>query len=304
MLVTEKYSQFRALYKNTRMVYFQRGGSLVIQNSSFIAEDNRDSYSKFDILQHGDADVDRLTSIQCSIGYQLKMERPHQRQKIQKGGATYNVNSTSQNFYCQRCGEGFYSLERGRSEGLSVVKGSSCSACSYGASCFKGITSKTNFWGYMSSDHPPTLRFIPCPHEYCHRYPKRRTSDYNSCYGNRTGVLCGRCSKGYTEDLFTTECREEAKCSNGWFWILTIAYTGTMALYFVFKPPVIHFLYQNIFWFNDRQAPQQIGTVKHHSPGYIKVIFLFLPDSRTGTHPIFPRSDKLYILHLTSCAFL
>ena len=52
-------------------------------------------------------------------------------------------------------------------------------------------------------------------------------------------MLCGQCVEGYTEDLFTTECRDRKQCHDHLFWPVTIAYVVTMALYLVFKPPLI-----------------------------------------------------------------
>ena len=83
-------------------------------------------------------------------------------------------------------------------------------------------------------------------------------------------MLCGQCVGGYTEDLFTTECRDRNQCQDYWFWPLTIAYVVAMGLYLVFKPPIFSKLSKQIIWFRN----QNNDPAEHHS-GIIKIVFYF-----------------------------
>lgn len=132
----------------------------------------------------------------------------------------------------------------------------------------------TNFWGYEEFTDRLSLKFMPCPHNYRQQSHNDSLSNYNSCYGNRGGVLCGQCVDGYTEDLFTTKCRDIKQCHDYWFWPVAFAYVVIMALYLVFKPPVISILSKKILWFQNQNHDQ----AEHHfnGAGYIKIVFTFI----------------------------
>lgn len=86
--------------------------------------------------------------------------------------------------------------------------------------------------------------------------------------------VCGQCVDGYTEDLFTTKCRDIKQCHDYWFWPVAFAYVVIMALYLVFKPPVISILSKKILWFQNQNHDQ----AEHHfnGAGYIKIVFTFI----------------------------
>ena len=50
---------------------------------------------------------------------------------------------------------------------------------------------------------------------------------YSRCHTSRTGVLCGQCEKGLTEDLLTQECLPLEKCHHSWYLVLVII-TGVL----------------------------------------------------------------------------
>ena len=149
--------------------------------------------------------------------------------------------------------------------------------CPYGATCLDNlIKAKPNFWGYVPTKRPPTLTFVPCPLEYCHPLNSPGILDYNGCYGHRTGELCGTCARGYSEDLFTTQCREESKCHDNWFWFITAAYTIVFALFLIVKPPILSFLWRQTFWFKRPSEADTQTLETHFNPGYLKILFYFL----------------------------
>ena len=128
------------------------------------------------------------------------------------------INITVLRYSCTLCAPGFYSLQKGVSHGVLVGPSFECLSCPFGANCVRtNIAAKTNFWGHQVSKKPPSLKFFACPEHYC-QSPPSYSAQYNSCYGNRTGVLCGECSPEYSETLFSTECRKITECNNFWMW--------------------------------------------------------------------------------------
>ena len=181
---------------------------------------------------------------------------------------------------CSLCPPGYYSLQKGVSHGLNARTSVQCLPCPFGAICIeKNLAAKPNFWGYPNSDHPPSLSFYACPERYCRR-PTSNSDKYNSCYGNRSRFLCGKCAPEYCETLFSTECRKRSECNNYMLWIKTILYTTGIAFYLLIKPPVLtFFLGRQIVWFRKRESHsvvQELGPVNSHSDsGYLKITFYF-----------------------------
>ena len=95
------------------------------------------------------------------------------------------------------------------------------------------------------------------------------------------GVLCGQCAEGFSEDLYSTSCREREKCHDHWFWIASLIYVIMLSLYLVFKPPIFPWLYRQCLWFrkksnsSQRQAAPYEGNDEEHDAGYFKTIFYF-----------------------------
>ena len=101
---------------------------------------------------------------------------------------------------------------------------------------------------YPHSSNPPKLSFTICPFGYC-KSPPTNSTEYNACQGKRTGVMCGLCSQGYTEALWSTYCTPVKDCNDHWLWILFLALVFSMAIVLVFKPPFVTYCLKQIFWF-------------------------------------------------------
>ena len=149
---------------------------------------------------------------------------------------------------CRKCDYNFYSLQRGTARGLNVVNGFQCLPCPRGADCVLGIKSKTNYWGYYVHLNPPKLAFTICPFGYCKSTPSNST-EYNACQGERTGVMCGVCTQGYTEVLWSTYCTPVKHCNHHLFWILFLVLVFLMAVILVFKPPFVSYCLKQTLWF-------------------------------------------------------
>ena len=267
-------------------------GPVTIENSPFTDNVDREFYNpQFEVTKCSSIIIDNSSTLQCRYGRQMKQEKIVTGFELVKDGddtrawegdETCWTNVSYIKFFCDECPDGFYTLQRGSTNGLNINKGTECLKCPYGATCENGnIIAKQNFWGFNISTRPPSLQFISCPLEYC-RTPTHSSRDtYNVCHGNRSGVLCGQCSDGYSEVLYSTSCRKIEKCNDHWFWVASFIYVMFFALYIVFKPPIFSLLYQQSFWFTKKaenvrqQSLEDEDNSEKHDAGYLKIVFYF-----------------------------
>ena len=268
-------------------VHSESAGPVRISNSSFTANMSRKFNPIFTITRTSSLKVDALTTFRCPSGKNMKMDETNKTEGFQ---FTQGNNLTECSIkvkyitvFCDKCSNDFYSLERGMTAGLNIVKSTMCRKCPFGASCENGnIKSKDNFWGLPIPENPSTIQFFPCPIDYCISPSDSIRHPYNACYGKRSGILCGQCCKGYSEALHSTSCRKNEKCHNHWFWVATIIYVVAFAAYFVFKPPIFSVLYKQTLWFKELPRHDDTQTLtsreadeETHDPGYLKITFYF-----------------------------
>ena len=270
------------VFGKSTFLYSESGGPVKFENTSMVLTIAQGTpFAMVDISSGGYVDMDNRSTIQCSTGSQLLFENNTHfvYEYNEKNGSSCRINVTVLKYSCNLCPPGYYSLQKGVSHGLKVHASIQCLPCPFGASCIEtNIAAKPNFWGYPNSDHPPSLSFYACPERYCES-PTLNSNEYNSCYGNRSGFLCGKCDPEYSETLFSTACRKRSECSNYMLWIMTILYTTGIAFYLLIKPPVLTFLGRQIVWFRKRESYsviQELGPVNSHSDsGYLKITFYF-----------------------------
>ena len=268
-------------------VHSESAGLVRISNSSFTANMNRKFNPIFTITRASSIKVDALTTFRCPSGKNMKMDEAHKTEKFHFSQSnnltTCSIELNYITMFCHKCANDFYSLKRGMTAGLNVVKDTLCRKCPYGASCESGrIKAKQNFWGLPTSKDPSTIQFFPCPLGYCINPSDSTRHPYNACYGNRSGTLCGQCCKGYSEALHSTSCRKNENCHNHWFWVATIIYVVAFAAYFVFKPPIFSVLNKQTLWVKELPRHDDTQTLtsreadeETHDPGYLKITFYF-----------------------------
>ena len=198
-----------------------------------------------------------------------------------------NLTNDDYKASCKRCQVGFYSLQRIFFIPDAAVNTDGCLPCPYGGNCSHGIVARPNFWGYRVPKHPPTVVFNICPLEYCGpNIASELISSYNSCSGYRSGILCGRCREGYTEAMFSTECREKETCNDYLFWFFSVAYVVCLSFLLMKRPLLFDFLWKNIVWFRRRDGSNSpryaalsdlnSGNGKaHFDHAVVKTIFYF-----------------------------
>ena len=265
-----------------QFLYSESTGPLIITNSTLLSNvSTTEPHPILQVTQGGYVFLHPTSQINCSVGNKLTFENnthfigTYTDQSCQ-------INLTVLSYTCGLCPPGTYSLENGYTSGFHMEQGVRCLPCPYGATCLRNVLAKPNFYGYIVSRNPPALNFSSCPEEYCSPPHTEDTSVYNGCHGNRTGVLCGRCRAGFTESLFTRECREASECGQPWFWLLGVVVLVLLSGYLVFKPPLFQKLYVNIFWWKSTSTPQaassEMGGTNApppHSGGYLKIAFYF-----------------------------
>ena len=258
----------------------ESGGPINVQNTTLLsfAAETGNRHAVLDIANGGYVYVDDNSTIQCPIGSQLLLDNTTHFVYTEQNNSFCRINVTVLKYSCRLCSPGFYSIQKGVSRGLTINKTIQCLQCPFGASCIQNIAAKPNFWGNPILQDPPSLIFTACPDHYCQQ-PKSESTGYNRCRANRNGTLCGRCSPGYSETLFSAECRKNEECKNYWFWILTILFTMALALYLLMKPPILSFLINQILWFtrkaDDLEREELHRTNPHADKGYIKITFYF-----------------------------
>ena len=256
-------------------LYSEGDGPVIIRNSSFTANISKKFYPILAVTRSSSLQVDSSSTIQCPSGKGLRMVS-------NKGSEECWMKINYVKIFCEECPPGFYTLQRGLTTGLKNKTETKCLKCPYGASCANGtIKAKENFWVLTdTSSSPPSLKFFHCPSEYCNRPSNSTHYGHNSCHGRRDGVLCGKCTDGYSEALYSTSCRKNDKCNNNWFWLATGIYVVVFAVYIVFKPPIFSGLLKQSLWFKNKPAESDFTQTslkedKKHDFGYLKIIFYF-----------------------------
>lgn len=270
---TELIRNFQT-FSTSSFIHTESTGPLVIQNTTINAKRNAVGNSLVTIGKGGIVDFgdDNSTQLYCPVG--SKMQFLNFSNTITTGtkDVSCTIRVTGLDYSCLPCAGGLYSLQRGQVHGTHIKSGFECLICPFGANCSKNIISKQNFWGFEESHLPPTLKFTICPPGYCGPNEQEDSLDYNSCQGNRSGVLCGQCKSGYTETLYSTCCRPVSKCTDYWFWPVAAVYVLIVALYLTFKPPFLTWMKRQILWFKE---PTPATQEPDFDRGYLKIGFYF-----------------------------
>ena len=271
----------------------------------------------FTVSRGGLVELDQFTSIICPSGMSASWKNLSLSNWINR---TCTFDVTALHLECKACESGKYSLQRGYTEGFKVQFFQDlCLLCPEEADCSYGILT-FNFWGYINTESLlPTLNLVVCPDEYWCYGSQTPDGFSNSCLENRKDWMCGRCASGYSEKLFSSDCKKSEDCNGTWFWLMFLAFVLVMALFLVFKPPIVAFASQQAFWFkkycrtkkrenvvgktepvaarqageNESTFPvlnQEIENENSQAAGFLEIIFYFYQISNLLTFSSFDRS--------------
>ncbi|XP_078381631.1 uncharacterized protein LOC144664395 isoform X2 [Oculina patagonica] len=261
-------------------------GNMSIRESSFVLDPpSRDG--KILILVKGVHKVVMNDSVQIKSPVSSKLllhnfshleERPNSKTQI-----------TSFSLITEPCPIGTYSINRGSSKGFTIRDNPKCLPCPTNGNCTSSLSARHNFWGYPIGNK---VHFKLCPQGYCcpavNQTCAYHSSSYlhSGCQGNRTGILCGRCKRDFSETLFTTNCLPVEDCTHWWYLIIIFIFIISFALFLIRKPPVVEILMTNLTWFLPRlrgKAHDDYNSLDSEaktdssssSSGFLKILFYF-----------------------------
>ena len=266
---------FMSPFKFRGFIYYASHGPIKMKNTTLNAEPFQDVDAYFMVTGSSLAHIDNSSIIQCPIGTLQSLQNfthPRLVSNVYCDPTVYETVAQSFIFSCKRCSPGFYSIE---------PFGKTCRPCPYGGNCTNNIAAKPTFWGFPSLSYHGSVSFRQCPMDYCCPY-QNISCEYNNqrylasgCSGNRTGFLCGTCKPGFTETLFSAQCRESNECKDYWFWPVALFYSFTFGFFLLWKSPIISFVKRLLPWARHLQTRHSAGDSASNGGGYIKVIFYF-----------------------------
>ncbi|XP_057316499.1 uncharacterized protein LOC130657528 [Hydractinia symbiolongicarpus] len=167
----------------------------------------------------------------CPINYRL------QNRTVKNG-----KHSDSLIYFCSVCEIGTYNLSNSfnsftDNESHKNSKNITCGNCPIGGVCNHGIKSRDNFWGSVTGSQ--TVNFISCPSGYC--CTNGTCTSYNTCAPNRTGYLCGNCSKNHTESIYSSDCLKNDDCKPYVYWIICFLTAFCYVFVLLYFKEIVHF---------------------------------------------------------------
>ena len=255
-------------------IYYASSGPINLKNATLTVDTAQDIDAYIMVTGSSTAHVDNSSVIQCPVGTLrgwAKFSHTHFVSNDACPNGLYNAMSQSFIISCKTCSTGFYSVKPFAEK---------CLPCPFGGNCSSGIiAAKPTFWGFPLLPDHEFINFQNCPIGYC--CPTKNIScpydnkHYlsNGCSGNRTGFLCGNCKPGFTETLFSPQCRANDFCTDYWFWPVAMLYSLAFALFLLWKNPITRLIKRLLPW--GQPAPDgHLGSdPSSKGSGYIKVLF-------------------------------
>ena len=264
---------------------FQFGRNILLNSDTFATVALKNVTLKWDIpgatavlfmVSRSFRVVKQATTIECPLGDRLaRSNNSFYSSYVAKNCDISKMMLTYLLYACEKCPRQTY----------TILPNATCLPCPSGGNCTDNVAARAGFWGYpviSPGDPPGKVAFAQCPPGYC--CPQQniscpyRNETYlrTGCQGNREGFLCGKCRQGYTETLFSAECRKTQQCRDYWFWPVSLFISLGFALYLIKKPDLWLYLKRKMLWF--KSATRSDGpeaATNRRSGGYMKVVFYF-----------------------------
>ena len=138
--------------------------------------------------------------------------------------------------------EGSYATVTNFNDSHRGIHAVTCQPCPFGATCTSKIRPKANFWGYV---YNKKAHLISCPPGYCCQTTEDCRS-LESCNAKRQGALCGHCSEGYAESMFSGKCIQDSQCNAGRFWGITITFCFGLLLILAYLQDILAVLFRRL----------------------------------------------------------
>ncbi len=159
-------------------------------------------------------------------------------------GITCKCSSCTESKYSPSVTQYYVSYHDGQSS-LSVESSTrnqsipKCIPCPYGGHCpGNRLAARPNFYGFWEDGQ---IAFQRCPADYCCSGSKTAPCEsYNSCNGNRTGVLCGSCTIDHSMSILSNNCVPDKECGKEvWFWPVSVLAVVAYMLWYTLKDEII-----------------------------------------------------------------
>ena len=145
-----------------------------------------------------------------------------------------------------------------------------------------------NFWGYKTN---ASINFAQCPVGYCCN--SKDCVSYDSCHGNRTGTLCGRCLGGMSDSLLGSQCTPNTECSMSLFVPGAVVMLVAYLIFFLYHEEIVSVVRKSLFssfraFRRRKQTRTNLENNKNKKNGLLKVIFYYyqvvslLPQNGSG----------------------
>ena len=218
------------------ITWYSKSNSLLFSNVTFKVTDTARRSRTIYTAKSKITIVGKLpTSFQCPKGASVNFY-PRTRQ------------STVAKVECNFCRDKTYTLEksyasvRNFSDSDRGIHSVICNSCPFGATCISKIRPKANFWGYV---YNKKAHLISCPPGYCCQTTEDCRS-LESCNAKRRGALCGQCSEGYAESMFSGKCIQDSQCNAGRFWGITITFCFGLLLILAYLQDIFAVLFRRL----------------------------------------------------------
>ena len=206
--------------------------------------------------------------ILCPQGYTLKAQKTCKN-------AEHSFFCSYMYITCEKCSPKTYALERSQFI-YNTTKNIKCTQCPRGGNCVNGIVKALpNFWGYKTNS---SITFAQCPPGYC--CSSKDCVSYDSCHGNRTGTLCGRCPIEMSDSLFGSQCTPNTECSISLFAPGAVAMLVAYLIFFLYHEEIFSVVGKSLFgslrvFRRRKQTGTNLESRKMQKSGLLKVIFYY-----------------------------
>ena len=208
---------------NSHGEFFYSKSNVVLERVSLVDDNSYSPRNSLIVHQNSKMEIRKSSLVKTESTFSLKdgvYIKCLTGKNIEVSNQTFKSPNTFTfiSVYCSFCVQNSYSLYSGQlnkvSQNESIEKTErKCHPCPIGAICEKGnIRAANGYWGFIVGKE---VLFASCPFGYC--CFKKECISYNSCHKSRTGILCGQCKKGFTENLVTQECLLPKDCSHPWY---------------------------------------------------------------------------------------
>ena len=208
-------------------------------------------------------------NVLCPVGYVVAFNKYCQEARNKKyiECAYFSVS-------CKLCPRNTYSITRAVLHN-NITNQIQCHDCVNGGQCIEGtLTAKPNFWGYKMNR---SVRFLQCPRDYC--CDANHCKSYNSCHGNRTGTMCGKCPQDMSESLFSTDCLPNDKCASDVVWPLAFCFCAAYLVFFLYHEEIVKLIKKLAFLPRRRDEHRNHSEPNHNrsskGSGMLKLLFYY-----------------------------